>query len=199
MEFLLDPNVAYVLIVTAVLLALTAIVLPGTGIPEVGLAFCLVLAGYIVYKLGVNPWAVIVLALSIVPFVYALRATRWRLLLLLAAILLLVGGSVFLFTNESGWPIVNPVLAGVVSLVSGGFIWIAVERSIVAMHRRPDHDLDTLIGQSAEAKTAIHADGSVQADGELWSARSEKPIKAGSAVRIVAREGFVLVVEQESK
>jgi membrane-bound serine protease (ClpP class) len=198
MEFLLDPNVAYVLIVAAVLLALTAIVLPGTGIPEVGLAFCLILAGYIVYKLGVNPWAVIVLALSIVPFVYALRATRLRPLLLLAAILLLVGGSIFMFTNEAGWPIVNPVLAVGVSVLSGGFIWIAVERSIVAMHRHPDHDLDTLIGQSAEAKTAIHADGSVQADGELWSARSEKPIKAGSAVRIVAREGFVLVVEQES-
>jgi membrane-bound serine protease (ClpP class) len=199
MEFLINPDVAYVLIVAAVLLALTAIVLPGTGIPEVGLAFCLLLAGYTVYRLGVNAWAVVVLALSIIPFVYALRATRWRLLLLVAAILLLIGGSVFLFTNKEGWPIVNPVLAGVVSLVSGGFIWIAVERSIVAMHRRPNHDLDALIGQSAEAKTAIHADGSVQADGELWSARSEKPIKAGSAVRVVAREGFVLVVEQESK
>ena len=185
MEFLLDPNVAYILIVAAVLLALTAIVIPGTGIPEVGLALCLVLAGYTVYKLGINVWAVVVLALSIIPFLYALRATRWRLPLLAAAILLLIGGSVFLFTNKEGWPVVNPMLAGIVSVLSGGFIWISVERSIAAMHKHPVHDPNALIGQIAEAKTAIHADGSVQAGGELWSARSEKPIKAGSVVRIV--------------
>ena len=199
MEFLLDPNVAYVLIVAAVLLALTAILLPGTGIPEVGLALCLVLAGYIVYKLGINAWAVVVLALSIVPFLYALRATRWRLPLLAAAILLLIGGSVFLFTNKEGWPVVNPLLATIVSLISGGLIWIGVERSIAAMNREPVHNLDDLIGQIGEARTGIHADGSVQVDGELWSARSEKPIKAGSAVRVLRREGFILIVEKESE
>jgi len=199
MEFLLDPNVAYVLIVAAVLLALTAILLPGTGIPEVGLALCLVLAGYIVYKLGINAWAVVVLALSIVPFLYALRATRWRLPLLAAAILLLIGGSVFLFTNKEGWPVVNPLLATIVSLISGGLIWIGTERSIAAMNREPVHNPDDLIGQIGEARTGIHSDGSVQVDGELWSARSEKPIKTGSAVRVLRREGFILVVEKESE
>jgi len=30
--------------------------------------------------------------------------------------------------------------------------------------------------------------------GELWSARSDKPIPAGSRVRVVSREGFVLII-----
>jgi membrane-bound ClpP family serine protease len=67
------------------------------------------------------------------------------------------------------------------------------------MQRGPVHNPDALIGQIGEARTEIHAEGSVQAGGELWSARSEKPIKMGSAVRILGREGFVLVVEKESK
>jgi membrane-bound ClpP family serine protease len=66
------------------------------------------------------------------------------------------------------------------------------------MHTLPSHDLSALVGQIGEAKTHIHAEGSVQVDGELWSARSEKSIPNGSAVKVVAREGFVLVVEKST-
>jgi membrane-bound ClpP family serine protease len=33
----------------------------------------------------------------------------------------------------------------------------------------------------------------------LWSARSEKPIPAGSRVRVVSREGFILLVTPEDQ
>jgi membrane-bound serine protease (ClpP class) len=200
MEFLLDPNVAYVLIVTCLLLGLIAIVVPGTGVPEVALTFCLVLAAYKVYKDGINLWAVTVLALSIVPFLFAIRTkTRWRLALLGLTILLMIGGSLFLFTSANGWPAVNPLLAVVVSLVSGGLVWVGADRAVAAMQQSPANDPDALIGQTGEARTDVHAEGSVQAGGELWSARSEKPIKAGSSVRVLRREGFVLIVEKESQ
>jgi len=199
MEFLLDPNVAYVLIVASVLLALIAIIVPGTGLAEVALAFCLLLAGYKVYIDGINAWAVAIVTLSLIPFLLAIRAKTWRLPLLGISIVLMIGGSIFLFTNQQGWPVVNPFLAVLVSLTSGGLIWVGAERAVAAMQRGPVHNPDALIGQIGEARTEIHAEGSVQAGGELWSARSEKPIKMGSAVRILGREGFVLVVEKESK
>jgi membrane-bound ClpP family serine protease len=62
----------------------------------------------------------------------------------------------------------------------------------------PSHDLAGLIGQIGEARTKVDDDGSVQVAGELWSARSEKPIEAGSSIRVVSRDGFVLVVEKSS-
>jgi membrane-bound ClpP family serine protease len=34
--------------------------------------------------------------------------------------------------------------------------------------------------------------------GELWSAKSDKAIAAGSPVRVVRRDGFVLIVEKNS-
>jgi membrane-bound serine protease (ClpP class) len=76
------------------------------------------------------------------------------------------------------------------------FLWLAVTKSIQATQVQPAHDLDALVGQTGEAKTKISDEGSVQVAGELWTARSEKPIKAGSAIRVVRREGFVLVVEK---
>ncbi len=195
MDFLLDPNVAYLFLMAGVLLSLLAIVTPGTGMLEVGAFFCLALAGYAVYNLSFNLWALIVMAVSIVPFLYSVRKPKRELWLGLS-LLGLVVGSVFLFSRENGLPAVNLFVALTVSALLVAFLWIAVGKSIRAMLERPTHDLGMLIGQEGEARTQVGSEGSVQINGELWSARSGRPISAGSHVRVVNREGFVLVVEE---
>ena len=196
MEFLLDPNIAYLFLLGGVLLAMLAIVTPGTGVLEVGAFFCLTVAGYAVYTLSINLWALIVLMLSIIPFVYAIRKPKRELFLALS-ILGLVLGSMFLFTTDGWEPAVNLAVAGVSSVLFAGFVWIAVSKTLQAAHALPTHDLSSLVGQLGEAKTRIHSEGSVQVAGELWSARSDKSIPAGSPIRVLAREGFILVVERE--
>jgi len=198
MEFLLDPNVAYILLVTGILLGLLALVNPGTGALEIGALFAFTIAAYGAYNLEINPWALVILALALVPFLYSLRLPKWRMALLGATILLVIGGSVFMFVNEDGWPAVNPIVATIVSLMYGGFLYLGIDRSIAAMQARPSHDLDNLVGKVGEAKTRVHDNGSVQVAGELWSARSERAIPIGSIIRVVKREGFVLLVEKHS-
>ncbi len=197
MDFLLDPNVAYLFLLAGVLFGLLAIVTPGTGLLEVGAFFCLTLAGYAVYNLSFNWWAFVILALSIVPFFYAFQSPKREPFLVLS-ILGLVAGSVFLFARENGQPAVNPLLALVASGLLTGFLWIAVRKAVQAASIRPTHDLARLVGQSGESKTQIHSDGSVQVGGELWSARSDKVIPVGSPIRVIGREGFLLVVEIEN-
>jgi membrane-bound serine protease (ClpP class) len=60
------------------------------------------------------------------------------------------------------------------------------------------HDLEGLVGQVGEARTKIEEEGSVLVAGELWSAKSEKPITAGSTIRVLRRDGFVLIVEKSN-
>lgn len=193
MDILLDPNVSYVLLVMAIFLAALALVSPGTGMLEVGALFLLVMAGYGAYNLGVNIWALIVLTLSVMVYIYAIRARR-REIFLAVSIIGLVGGSAFLYTD--GWkPLVNPILAIIVSVISAGSMWLMISKSLQAHHMRPRHDLSALVGQIGEAKTEIHEEGSVQVAGELWTARSDKTIPVGSRVRVVDRSGFVLLVE----
>lgn len=194
MNPLLDPNFAYLFLVTGVLLTLLAIVAPGTGMLEIGALFCLALAGYGVYYLKINLWAPILLVLSIIPFVYAIRGKRREVFLILS-ILGVVVGSVFLFTTEDGKMTVNPILAIITSVMAGGFLWLIVNKTLQAHLSPPRHDLSTLLGQIGEAKTRIQEEGSVQAAGELWTARSEKVIPMGSRVRIIGKDGFVLIVE----
>ena len=196
MDFLLDPNIAYLFLLGGVLMAMLALATPGTGFFEIGAFFCIALAGYAVYHLSFNWWAMILLALSVVPFIYAIQRPKRELYLGLS-ILLLVIGSVFMFPQNGGLA-VNPFVAVLASGLVAGFLWIAVRKSIEAASVRPSHDLAGLVGQIGEARTKVDEDGSVQVAGELWSARSEKPIAAGSPIRVVGRDGFVLIVEKSS-
>jgi membrane-bound serine protease (ClpP class) len=194
MDFLLEPNVAYLILVAGVMLVFMAIVSPGTGLFEVGAFFCLLLAGYAVYNLSFNWWALVLLVVSLVPFLYAIQKPKREPFLFLSIILLTVG-SVFLFPETGSIMAVNPILAITASLLMAVFLWVAVRKSMEAATIRPSHDLDTLVGKVGEARTKVFEDGSVQVGGELWSARSETSIPAGSSIRVVRRDGFVVIVE----
>lgn len=77
----------------------------------------------------------------------------------------------------------------------GGLFWIITKKTLEADEAPPSHDLGSLIGAIGEAKSNIHQEGSVQVRKELWTARSNEPIEAGSQIRVIDREGFILVVE----
>lgn len=197
MEILLNPNLAYVLLVIGLLLGLLAIVTPGSGVLEVGAFFLLAIAAYAVYRLGLNLWALIVLILSIFPFVYAIRKPKRELFLALS-VLGFVVGSLYIFPPQGWMPAVNPFVAAITSALAAGAVWFVTRKTIQAHAARPAHDLEALIGQIGETKTPVHESGSVQVAGELWSARSRKPIPAGKQVLVTAREGFILEVEPAS-
>lgn len=197
MDFLLDPNIAYLFLIGGFLLIMLAIATPGTGLLEIAAVFCIVLAGYAAYNLSFNWWALLLLALSLVPFVYALQKPKREIFLALS-ILLLIAGSVFMFPRTANGQIVNPLVAVLASTFVAGFLWLAVRKSVEAASMRPQHDLAALVGQIGEARTKIGEEGSVLVAGELWSAKSEKPIAAGSTIRVLRRDGFVLIVEKNN-
>ncbi|NPA31369.1 MAG: hypothetical protein GXO37_05150 [Chloroflexi bacterium] len=193
MDFL-TPNLAYLLLIAAIVLTSLAVVTPGTGVLEVAAFIALGLTGYALWVLPFNTWALLILALGAGLFVQAVRkpkAVGW----LIAAALAFIVGSVFLFRTPRGGMAVHPALAVVASASVGGYFWLAVRKALEAMQRPPVQDMDALIGRTGETRTPVHHEGTVYVDGELWSARSPCPIPAGHPVRVVAREGFVLVVE----
>ncbi len=197
MEFLLDPNIAYFLLIAAILFVLFAIATPGTGVPELIAVFALALAGYAVYRLSLNWWALLLLVASLVPFFFAVRGPR-RELWLVVSIIGFTAGSVFFFPSANGLISVNPALAAVTSALFAIFVWFSARKVVQISLVTPVHELSSLIGQRGETRTAVKEDGSVQVASELWSARSEKLIPVGSVVQVIGRKGFVLIVEERS-
>lgn len=196
MSILLDPNVAYLLIVAGFLLTVFAIVTPGTGLFEAGAFILLGLAAWRVIELEVNIWALIVLALGLVPFIFSLRKKN-RTLYLVLTLAAMVIGSAFLFRADEWWqPAVNPILAVITSILAGGLIWVMTEKMVEAENKPLSHSLATLIGAVGEARTDVNIEGSVYVHGELWTATSDTPIAAGSRIIVLNREGFILHVQE---
>ena len=163
MDFLLDPNVAYLILLGAVLLAMMALASPGTGLFEIGAFLCMVLAGYAIYNLSFNWWALILLGLGLVPFVYALQKPKREPYLALS-ILLIIVGSLFIFPRTEDQAMVSPLVAILGSGSVAVLMWFAVRKSVEATAMRPTHDLTALIGQIGEARTKINEEGSVLVD-----------------------------------
>jgi membrane-bound serine protease (ClpP class) len=165
---------------------------------EVAAIFCFVFAGYAAYTLSINWWALFVLILGVFPFIMAVRKPSQSVLYLSLCILLEVIGSVFLFPAEEGLISVSPILAIFVSGLMAVILWYVLRKVIEVVSRRPMHDLEALLGAVGTATSAIHKEGSVHVNGEDWSAKSGVKIPSGSSVRVVSREGFVLVVEKDN-
>lgn len=200
MDLLLNPNVAYVLLVAGSLLSILAVISPGTGVLEIGALFMLLIAGWQVYNLDINFWALGILLLGVIPFIIAVRRSG-KIIFLIIAILAFLVGSIFLFRGDTLWqPAVNPILALIVSILSTGFMWLVVTKVMEAETARPTHDLESLVGMMGEVRSAVNGEGSVQVAGELWSARSSKPLdapmKEGEEIIVIGREGFILLVER---
>ena len=196
MDFLLDPNVAYLLLAGGLTFAMLALLSPGTGLLEILALFTLLLAGFGIYNLPINLWSLVVMVSGAVMFVVAVFRAKGNWAFLIISIVAIMAGSVFLFSGEIWWkPSVNPLLAAIVSLATGTFFYFATRKVMEARSVIPTHDLNSIIGEVGEAKTVIQSEGSVQVAGELWSAWSRDRIPAGSLVRVVNREGFILEVE----
>jgi membrane-bound serine protease (ClpP class) len=193
---LLSPNITYLVLVIGIILAMLALLSPGTGALELGALFLFLLAGYGIYNTPVNLWALMVLLAGVTVFVIlALRKSRrwWHLAIAIAA---LVIGSAYLFSSNVWYvPAVHPLLALVTSLLASGLMWIIARRGLEAISRRPDNKLQDVVGAVGETRSEVFQEGSVYVSGELWSAHSKKPIPSETRVRVVSRDGFTLEIE----
>jgi membrane-bound serine protease (ClpP class) len=195
----LSPEIGYLVVLSAVWSSGIALATPGTGILEMIALVNLVLAVLSLFLLQANILAVSILIIG--ALVLAIEAIRPRrgVFILVSAVLLSVG-SVFLFGSSSGEPAGVPIwlaiFGGVLTACGFGFV---IRKMSQLRHIPPAVNPDMLIGRQGIAKTAIGMDGLVQVASELWSARADCPIPAGTRVRVVERHGLILQVEQESK
>jgi membrane-bound ClpP family serine protease len=190
------PNIAYLLLVGGFVLGMLAAFSPGTGLIELAALFLFAVAGYIIikYDLPINWWALALLILGVFPFLIAVRIKKQKYLVVISIIALVIG-SIFLFDAPGLSLAVNPWLALVVSTLVVLFFWIAATKTLQAEARPPVHNLSNLLGQTGQARTDIFEEGSIQVAGELWSARANQLIPEGTWVRVIDREGFILIVE----
>lgn len=194
MNPIIDPNIAYVLLIVGFMLSVLSLLTPGTGVVEIIGLFSMILAGYGIISNPSNYWALIIL-IPFLPLIFVYRKFKKDYYLIIAIALLNIG-SFMIFKSEVGGFAVSPIVAIVVILLNAPILWIVVKKIIEAIDRSPDFDPENIIGNIGTAKTNIFNDGTAYVAGEEWSARSEIKIAKGEEIKVVKKEGLVLWVEK---
>jgi membrane-bound serine protease (ClpP class) len=193
-----NQDIAYFFLIASIWSSVLAISSPGTGLLELAACACIIITAVFAVFLGINLWALGILFAAFLVFVLEI-VRPLKGVFLFISIVLFSAGSIFLFQGPEGqWAGVSWPLAVLSSIGTSVFFWFVI-RKVLQIRKKPAHmDPSAVVGQIGEAQTAVFQEGSVQVASELWSARSQTPIPAGSSVRVVSREGLILTVEKES-
>ncbi len=194
MNPIIDPNIAYVLLIVGFMLSVLALLTPGTGVVEIIGLFSMILAGYGIISNPSHYWALIIL-IPFLPLIFVYRKFKKDYYLIIAIALLNIG-SFMIFKSEDGGFAISPIVAIVVILLNAPILWVVVKKIIEAIDRSPDFDPENIIGNIGIARTNIFNDGTAYVAGEEWSARSETKIAKGEEIKVVKKEGLVLLVEK---
>jgi membrane-bound serine protease (ClpP class) len=193
-----NQDIAYFFVIASIWTSALAIASPGTGMLEVAAAVCIVVSAVFAVLLGINIWALGILAAAFLVFILEIVRPLKGIFLFISVVLFSIG-SIFLFQDGAGgMTIVSWPLAVVLSVGTLVFFWFVVRKTLQTRRQPAQMNPSAAVGKIGEAQTEIHLTGSVQVASELWSARSDLPIPAGSRVRVLAREGLVLKVEKVS-
>jgi membrane-bound serine protease (ClpP class) len=189
------PEAAFFFLVIGLSIASFEFFAIGPGVAAGVAAISLLLAGWGIANLPVRPWA---LGLSVVG--WALLTAAYQkggvlALTLLGAVLLQVGGSLFIDGSGQIDPRWYLVLPSVLAILF--FFLLAMPTVQRARFSTGTIGRDGLIGETGVALARFDPDGVVEVKGARWraTAHREAGLVAGSTIRVAGVDGMFLEVE----
>lgn len=191
-----DPNVAFILLMIGVYGLLLEFWHPGVVAPGVIGGISLILALTALSALPVNYGAMALLLLGLALMIGEIFAPG-TLVLGIGGLLAFVAGAYFLFEGagtDIDIAISPPLIFGMAALTAGLFFGVLAV-AVQARRRVPVTGAEQLLGTEARVLDWDGDSGHIHLYGEVWSARSKAPIHPLGRVRVVGREGLILLVE----
>jgi membrane-bound serine protease (ClpP class) len=192
--WLVNPNIALLLLVGGALLIYLEFNTPGTIVPG-ALGTLMVLLG--IFGLDLLPiryTAVLLLVAALV--LMALEAKfGGHGALAIAGIVCLMFGTLTLVAAPIREMAINPWVAVAVSAAFGGITVFLVRLAVRARRRKSMLGADALVGSAASAMEPLAPEGHVLVEGEIWRAVASVPVVAGARLRVVGHERYLLRVE----
>lgn len=195
-NWLANPNVAYLLMTLGFLGIYFELSNPGLIFPGVIGGLSLVLAFVALQVIPFNAAGLALIFLALVLFVLEVFVTSFGLLTLGGVIAMGLGGLLLFDTPETTMRVSTEVLVAVTLFfgVAAGLLGLAVAR---AMRRKVTTGEEGMIGLVGKVKQPLTPAGTVFVHGELWAAIADSPIEQGAAVVVTGIEGLVLKVRKE--
>ncbi len=187
------PEVAYLLMALGMLGLYMELSNPGTILPGVVGAICLITAFYSLSVLPINFAGIALVVLAMVFFVAEVYTPTYGVLTVGGAIALILG-SVMLFRDVD--PAMRVGLEIIVGVAGTVFVVVMVlmTKALQVRRTKVQTGAEGLVQEHGVARTDLDPEGKVFVHGELWRAWADAPVTAGAPVEIVAVQGLRLEV-----
>ena len=197
---LADPQIALLIGMLGVIGIMLEMFHPGTIVPGVVGAICIIIAGVAFQMLPVNigALALCILGVGLLVAEMYVGGHGW---FIAAGVGCIVVGCLFLIGHTGrgfwadpdfglGWRVVLPVGAAL-GLISATLVWKFTSSAAQPLRS----GAPGLLGEVGEVREAIGpGEGRVLVHGELWSARARTPVPEGARVRVVGVQGLLVDV-----
>jgi membrane-bound serine protease (ClpP class) len=198
LSLITNPNVAYLLMLIGIYGLLLEGYNPGAVLPGVVGAISLLLALFAFQVLSVNYAGLALIALGVILIVAESFVPAFGTLGLGGIVAFVIGSVLLLDREVPGFSIAWQLIAAMG--LAGALVLLAIVSFAVRARRRPVvSGVEGLTRETAEAVEDFERHGLVRVHGELWSAVSSAPVRAGQLLRVRSVDGLVIQVEPIGK
>ncbi len=193
LDWLMDPNIAFLLLAIGALALYVEFNHPGAVIPgTVGVVF-IILA---IFALNLLPTRFAALGLILGAFLLFAGEAKFAShgILTLGGIILLTLGGLLLVDAPIPQMRVHLITALAVSVPFGIITAFLMTIAVKARRNKVVTGVQGLVGETGVAQTALSPQGKVFVHGELWDAIASKPLAVGELVRVNYVDGLTLEV-----
>jgi membrane-bound serine protease (ClpP class) len=194
LSWIMDPNVAFILLALGTMALYTEFNHPGAVLPGVVGLIAILLA---VFALNILPTRFAALALILAGFaLFALEAKfTSHGVLGIGGVICLIFGGVLLVDGPIPEMRVRFLTAAAVSIPIGLIAVFLMTLVLRARRVRVATGAEAMIGEIGIARTPLGPDGKVFVHGEIWNASARSEIAQGARVRVRNIEGLRVMVE----
>jgi membrane-bound serine protease (ClpP class) len=191
--WLVNPNIALLLLVGGALLIYLEFNTPGTIVPG-ALGTLMVLLG--IFALDLLPIRFTAVLLLLAAFALMLLEAKFggHGVLALTGIVCLAFGTLTLVASPIPEMRIQPWVAIAVSLGFGGITIFLVRLAWRAKRMKSRLGIDALVGSIASAMEPLAPQGHVLVEGEIWLAVASEPIPTGTSLRVIGHDQYLLRV-----
>jgi membrane-bound serine protease (ClpP class) len=189
-----DPNIAFILMLIGVYGLIFEFLNPGSVAPGLIGAISLLVALFALSLLPINYAGAGLLLLGIGLMVAEAHIGSFGAIGI-GGIIAFVIGAIIMFPSGAPGFALSLLVVGVTVLVSAGLFLMVLSMLLQSRQRPVVTGNEALLGAEGECIIWRGIEGRVQVNGEVWRARANEALLPGTRLRVVGREGLVLVVE----
>jgi membrane-bound serine protease (ClpP class) len=192
--WLVNPNIALLMLVGGALLIYLEFNTPGTIVPGALGTLMVLLAIFGLNLLPIRYTAVLLLVAALGLLVLEAKVGGHGALAI-AGIVCLTFGMLTLIAAPVPEMEINPLIAIAVSAAFGVITVFLLRLAWRARRMKSRLGVDAMVGSPASAMEPLEPEGHVLVEGEIWRAVASEPVAKGTPLRVIGHEQYLLRVE----